>query len=194
MMASRRVRWDAMGTRADGRWGELGENDESSARSLPSSLPLFQRPPPSHTHTHTAHTPFLRPRQPPSAPLPPAMSLNPCSAGRLQALARAKSTALLQPYNPLNLRTGIQYLQKPLIGAQVNSWYPAHMSDRIIRATLDLPGTWKNADTVRRDEVNAIRVGRGKGAPKKGTYMTAARRIVVEVLEGTGGQPERDLE
>ena len=96
------------------------------------------------------------------------MSINPCSISRLQALARARSTALLQPYNPLNLRTGIQYLQRPLQGEKVNSYYPVHMTDQIVRYTLDLPKEWVNDVKIAHAEVLERKIARGKGAPKKG--------------------------
>ncbi|KAL7414517.1 hypothetical protein BDY24DRAFT_385477 [Mrakia frigida] len=96
------------------------------------------------------------------------MSLNPCSISRLQALARSRSTALLQPYNPLNLRTGIQYLQRPLQGEKINSYYPVHMTDQMVRYTLNLPSDWVNDTTLAHRETVERKVARGKGAPKKG--------------------------
>lgn len=138
------------------------------ARRSPSFLPSSASFQISNGHIASHHSPIGLANHYSSLFPSSTMSLSPCSVSRLQALARARSTALLQPYNPLNLRTGMQYLQRPLVGEKVNSWYPAFMTDRMVQTTLDLPKTWENeTKTIHREFVER-KITRGKGAPKKG--------------------------
>lgn len=108
--------------------------------------------------------------------LPPTtMSFTPPTASRLQDLVRLKSTVLQRPYNPLNLRTGLTYLQRPLIGPTISSWYPLKMNDRMTRRILGLGNDWHNENTQRIidkwDDLHA----KGKFAVKKGTSLSFLR-------------------
>lgn len=127
--------------------------------------------------THDPRSPvILQPSGSPVShlPTPQAMSLTPPAASRLQALARLRSTVLQRPYNPLGLRTGVAYLQKPLIGPTINSWYPLKMTDRMTRRILGLGNDWHNEDTQRVvdkwDDLHA----KGKFAVKKGQSLCSS--------------------
>ena len=93
------------------------------------------------------------------------------SKTRLAKLAQLSAKLFNNIYNPMGERTGNKILRKRLIGPTILEWYPKRIITlREITDTFPGMKLVNQEEKLRLEEISK-RKKRGKGAPKKGTYI-----------------------